>query len=225
MQRALCTGARPRPKRLIARCDRTPIGQDCRTRRANHRIYDRDRLHRSLRCRRQRRSHGVDRERRRVLLDLVPRAAGQRRVVAMVFRTWIAGGLPAEPDGTGVLPRATWPLPGIDRLLTALGPVYGGSTSPCVSGASGMMKRPMTKTTAVSATGKPNVCVCRTAAPSMKLTPAPTKRPNDVQNANAVARTRVSNCSGKQRLKSEKFPPKKPSTNSHAINGASPLGR
>src|SRR5271167_984606 len=38
----------------------------------------------------------------------------------MVFRTWIAGGLPAEPDDTGVLPRTTWALPGIDRLLTPL---------------------------------------------------------------------------------------------------------
>ncbi len=83
----------------------------------------------------------------------------------------------------------------------------------------------MTKATAVSATGNPRVWVCRTAAPSRKFTPAPTKRPNEVQNANAVARTRVSNCSGNHRLKMAKLPPKNPSTNSHAMNGASPLGR
>ena len=35
---------------------------------------------------------------------------------------------------------------------------YGGSASPRVSGASGMMKSPITKTTAVKATGKPSVC-------------------------------------------------------------------
>jgi hypothetical protein len=34
---------------------------------------------------------------------------------------------------------------------------YGGKTSPRVSGASGMMKSPITKTTAVKATGKPSV--------------------------------------------------------------------
>jgi hypothetical protein len=54
-----------------------------------------------------------------------------------------------------------------------------------------MMKSPITKATAVSATGKPSVCVCSTAAPSKKFTPAPIKRPNDVQNANAVAHPRV----------------------------------
>ena len=71
-----------------------------------------------------------------------------------------------------------------------------------------MMKSPTTKATAVSARGRPSVLVCSTAAPSKKFTPAPTNRPNDVQKANAVARTRVSNCSGNQRLKSAKLPPK-----------------
>src|SRR5213082_2095912 len=52
----------------------------------------------------------------------------------------------------------------------------------------------------VRATGTPNDPARSTAAASAKFTPAPTNRPTDVVNAKAVARTRVSYCSGSQRL-------------------------
>jgi hypothetical protein len=48
-----------------------------------------------------------------------------------------------------------------------------------------------------------------TIASMPKFTIAPKKRPTDVQNAKAVARTRVSNCSGSHSEKRAKLPPKK----------------
>ena len=61
-----------------------------------------------------------------------------------------------------------------------------------------------------------------TSAPTPKLTPAAIKRPNEVVNAKAVARSAVPYCSGNQRLKTAKLPPKKPRKNSTAMNGWSP---
>ena len=63
------------------------------------------------------------------------------------------------------------------------------------------------------------VAILATIDPIPKLTTAPIKRPIDVENANAVARTFVPYCSGNHRLNSAKLPPKKPRTNSIAMNG------
>lgn len=47
------------------------------------------------------------------------------------------------------------------------------------------------------------------------------KRPKEVAKAKAVARTAVAYCSGSQRLKVAKLPPKKPRKNSTAMKGTS----
>src|SRR5438477_12227478 len=100
-----------------------------------------------------------------------------------------------------------------------------GSALPQVSTANGMTSRPMPKAIAVNATGLPSVPIRLTNAPTPKLTPAAMNRPNEVVNAKAVARIVVPYCSGNQRLKIAKLPPKKPKKNSSVVNGCSPLGK
>jgi pimeloyl-ACP methyl ester carboxylesterase len=80
-------------------------------------------------------------------------------------------------------------------------------------------QQPIPNAIAVNATGLPRVPMRLTSAPTPKLTPAAMKRPNEVVKANAVARTVVPYCSGSQRLKTAKLPPKKPRKNSTAMKG------
>ena len=80
----------------------------------------------------------------------------------------------------------------------------------------------MPKAIAVNATGLPRVPIRLTSVPTPKLTPAAMNLPNEVVNANAVARTVVPYCSGNQRLKIAKLPPKNPKKNKAVMNGCSP---
>src|ERR1019366_238675 len=91
---------------------------------------------------------------------------------------------------------------------------YSGKVSPRVSDANGIINRPTTNAIEVMATGVPSVPIAATAPASPKLTPAPMKRPTEVQNANAVARASVPNNSGSHKLKIAKLPPNKPRKNS-----------
>src|ERR1700693_6049180 len=100
-----------------------------------------------------------------------------------------------------------------------------GKTCPRVSCANGIIRSPSPNAIAVYATGFPIVPAWRTIAPIMKLTPAPMKRPNEVANANAVARTDVSYCSGSHRLNKVKFPPNNPRKNRHTMNAFKPFSR
>jgi hypothetical protein len=62
-----------------------------------------------------------------------------------------------------------------------------------------------------------------TAPARPKFTPAPMKRPTEVQKANAVARASVPNSFGSHRLKMAKLPPNMPRKNSIAMNTGNAL--
>src|SRR5580700_5096460 len=70
-----------------------------------------------------------------------------------------------------------------------------------------MTSRPTAKAIEVRAIGVPSVPMAATAPARAKFTPAPMKRPTEVQKANAVARASVPNSSGSHRLKIAKLPP------------------
>src|SRR6266849_4863101 len=70
-----------------------------------------------------------------------------------------------------------------------------------------MTSSPTPKAIAVSAIGVPSVPIAAIPAASAKFTPAPMKRPIQMQKAKAVPRTSVPNSSGSHRLRIAKFPP------------------
>ena len=84
-------------------------------------------------------------------------------------------------------------------------PGYSGKVSPRVSCAKGIISRPMAKAIEVRAMGVPSVPIAATAPARPKFTPAPMKRPIDVQKEKAVARASVPNSPGNHRLKIAKL--------------------
>src|SRR5215472_12017648 len=98
---------------------------------------------------------------------------------------------------------------------------YAGRHSPRVSAPKGTRSNPIAKAIEVSATGIPKEPYQCTPAPTRNVIPAPAKRANEVENANALARHSVGYCSGSQSVYTAKFAPPNPRKNRQAKNHGS----
>src|SRR5262245_3999850 len=152
----------------------------------------------------------------------VKRAAGLK-ACATTARVGIAGGASGSAGARATAAGAE--ITGGVSVAQPFRAAYVGSGLPVVSSPKGRSANPIRNAIDVSATGVPIVWNYGTPARTRNVMPAPTNRPADVANANALARHSVGYCSGSHNVYIAKLAPPSPRNQSTTKNGTSAFGR